>query len=1002
MTSNTSTRDDDQGKLPYLAVVGPQRAATFSGQHLETMANMRFKSFSVEAATRDSLIQKAEIQFPKMLANWAIQAYENYERSQDMDDIQMAVELARGSTQLGLGDDSSCLYNLGTMLLTQYTRIGNMADLKEAIRTIKQAVELIPDNNHPDQATYLNTLANALQSSYAQTGNIVDLEEALNVQKQAVKLTPDESISRETHLNTLGIILDCWYNRTGNTSYLEEAIGVVKQAVELAPDNHSHRATALDNLGIMFRNLYDRTSNITDLEKAISVSKQAVELTPNNDPHRASKLNNLGNKFRSLYDRTRNIADLENAISIAKQAVELTPDDHPKRASRLNNLGLLIESWYYRTNNMADLEKAYDVIQQAIELTPDNHPDRVSWLNNLGALLYTRYWSVGNMADLEKAIDVAKQAVELTPDNHPDRGGRLNTLGVMLENRYQRTGDTTDLEDASSRLCDAWDCQNAIPFTRIKAAARLLPLLAIQSKVAAGIKIGKAVIDLLPAVNTKLLNRGDQQFVISTFAGVAADVCALFLEFHQPIDALEHLEKGRAVIIGQLVDDRHGVIPLGDTHPDLAHRYKDIQSEVNTQIDELGQGIGQAQIADRRRQALAKLDECIQEIRGVAGYERFLLGQAAAEMQQCAVGGVIVVVNMTKFRSDAILISPTAIKTLSLPMLLASDANAWLDEKWRGPEVRRSEKPKKNKKYLEYLTWLWDVCVKIILDEVCITSSAADDMPRIWWVGTGLASSMPFHAAGVHTSGSTKNAFSRVISSYTPSIKALGYAQYRARIMEGARGSLLIVTMPTTPKEASQPYSYTDLPGVVEEREKISNLAAGRIPLEFLDLPSVDQVVDKLPGCSMAHFACHGSTDHKDPSNSRLILQKRGEGQEEAQDFLTVQRVSELSLAHAQIAYLSACSTAENKAARLSDEAIHVVSGFQVAGFPHVVGSLWTSNDRVCVEVASGFYRSLFQQKSTGWSGREVAWAVHEAVMAARKVDMEMPLEWAQFVHFGA
>ena len=119
-------------------------------------------------------------------------------------------------------------------------------------------------------------------------------------------------------------------------------------------------------------------------------------------------------------------------------------------------------------------------------------------------------------------------------------------------------------------------------------------------------------------------------------------------------------------------------------------------------------------------------------------------------------------------------------------------------------------------------------------------------------------------------------------------------------------------------------------------------------------------------------FACHGSTDHADPSNSGLILQRQ-DGQDRQRDRLTVQRVSELSLSGAHIAYLSACSTAENKAERLSDEVIHVVSGFQVDGFPHVVGCLWPSMDRICVEVvADGFYQSLFQPaKSTPWEGRE-------------------------------
>jgi CHAT domain-containing protein len=53
-------------------------------------------------------------------------------------------------------------------------------------------------------------------------------------------------------------------------------------------------------------------------------------------------------------------------------------------------------------------------------------------------------------------------------------------------------------------------------------------------------------------------------------------------------------------------------------------------------------------------------------------------------------------------------------------------------------------------------------------------------------------------------------------------------------------------------------------------------------------------------------------------------------------------------------AYLSACSTAENRASRLQDEVVHLASGFQVAGFSHVIASMRSSNDKVCVEMANG------------------------------------------------
>jgi CHAT domain-containing protein len=88
-------------------------------------------------------------------------------------------------------------------------------------------------------------------------------------------------------------------------------------------------------------------------------------------------------------------------------------------------------------------------------------------------------------------------------------------------------------------------------------------------------------------------------------------------------------------------------------------------------------------------------------------------------------------------------------------------------------------------------------------------------------------------------------------------------------------------------------------------------------------------------------------------------------------------------------------------AVELSDEVIHVVSGFQVAGFPHVVGCLWPSIDSVCVEVANGFYSALFRRGGSLLEKGDVAVALREAVMLVRAEDMGMPRLWAQFVHYG-
>jgi CHAT domain-containing protein len=243
--------------------------------------------------------------------------------------------------------------------------------------------------------------------------------------------------------------------------------------------------------------------------------------------------------------------------------------------------------------------------------------------------------------------------------------------------------------------------------------------------------------------------------------------------------------------------------------------------------------------------------------------------------------------------------------------------------------------------------------------------------------------------------GISRERLSKVISSYTPSIKALAYARNRASRTAEAHGSLLIATMATTP-------GLGDLPGVDKERDKVLRVTDGCLPTEPLEMPNVDKVVESLQRCSIAHFACHGATDHSDPFQSGLLLQKTKGSEPAAVEKLTVKKISELNLVHARLAYLSACSTAANRAILLTDEVIHVVSGFQVAGFPHVVGCLWPSVDRVCTEVAEKFYSSLFRRGGARWTDRDVASALREAVMGVMAEDVGMPLNWAQFVHYGA
>ena len=653
---------------------------------------------------------------------------------------------------------------------------------------------------------------------------------------------------------------------------------------------------------------------------------------------------------------------------------------------------------------MKDLEEAIDTARRAVQLTPSDHPNLSSYLNGLGLWLGRLFERSEEVKDLEEAIDTARRAVQLTPSDHPDLSMHLNNLGLWLGRRFEQSGVMKDLEDTIQCYLRAFDCITAIPLERVKAAARCIGKLAHSHKVLEAVKLGQVALDLLPVVNNRNLDRSDQQFALSGFAGITSDLCAVLILDGRIHEAVEYLERGRANIISRLLDDRSDIPEISREHPNLAQRYQSLVAEVNTPFGTAKDSSTTIAKAMRRREAANELETCLQKIRATPGHERFLLGKTVAQMQGDMCEGHIVIVNVSTIRSDALVMTQGTLQAIPLADLNVKDARRWVRTKWMSK--KKTELRAKNDEFLEYLTWLWHVCVKHILDHISLLHRGEQVFPRVWWIGCGLASSMPFHAAGIHINASRENALSKVISSYTPSVKALGYTHSQIKRIQNEHpmhDQMLITLMPETPQGANDKKRFKRLKGVPVEAKKIERIVSPYVNLVVRTGTDADDILGQLEKCQISHFACHGMSNLIDPSSSGLVLQRLASDGTLEQDYLSVYRISQLQLTHAKIAYLSACSTAENKGAQLRDEVIHIVSGFQVAGFPHVIGSLWPAGDDECVQVTSGFYLELFRDGGVAEiGGQRVACALREAVMAVRAQDLDMPLNWAQFVHFGA
>jgi CHAT domain-containing protein len=911
----------------------------------------------------------------------AVQSYYTYGRTRELKQLDVAVQCARvGCEVTGQSHANHAgLSFLAATLGTRFERSGEMKDLEEAIDTARRAVQSTPPD-HPGLAMYLNNLGNWLRRRFERSGEMKDLEEAIDKARRGTQ-----------------------FERSGEMKDLEEAIDTARRVVQSTPPNHLDLAGHLNNLGTWLGRRFERSGEMKDLAEAINIARRVVQSTPPDHPDLAMYLNNLGTWLGRRFERSGEIKDLEEAIEKARRAVQSTPPDYLDLAIYLNNLGTWLGRRFERSGEMKDLEEAIDTARRAVQSTPPDHRDLAGHLNNLGNWLGRRFERSGEIKDLEEAIDKARRAVQSTPPDHPDLAGHLNNLGTWLGTQFERSGEMKDLEEATQCYQQAFSCIAAVPLERVKAATRCLNNLVDLHKTREAVKLGRDALALLPIVNNRNLDRGDQQSVLSGFAGIASDLCALLLSEGCVHEAVERLEQGRATIISRLLDDRSDVSGLYEEHPKLAEHYQSLVAEVNTPFGSIEDRITSNAKVIRRRKAVRQLDTCLRDIRAIPGHERFLLGQTVAEMQEGMGEGHVAIVNISQIRSDAIVMTQQTLQAIPLSGLNMEEARRWLRTEWR--QRKKTELRKKNQEFLEYLTWLWRICVKHILDHVSTLYTGHQAFPRVWWIGCGLASSMPFHAAGIHANASRDNALSKVVSSYTPSVKALGYARSQVKRIQNdqlTQDQMLITLMPETPRGANDEIGFSTLKGVFQEEEKIVRIVSPYVNPVVCTTPDATSVLSRLETCRMAHFACHGMSNPTDPSSSGLVLQRLASDGTLEQDHLSVSRISHLRLKYAQIAYLSACSTAENKAARLRDEVIHIVSGFQVAGFPHVIGSLWPAGDNECVEVASGFYSSLFRHEGVPeLESRRVALALREAVMVVRAKDMDMPLNWAQFVHFG-
>ena len=919
---------------------------------------------------------------------------------------------------------------LSEALYLKFAVTSDPALLDEAVGAARRAITA-----RPDDPAALAALGVALRDRALLHGNGEDLTAGIDALTHAAQRAVPGSLVQAVTRGHLSRALLTRFTWTGEKADLDATIDFATQAAAV-PAARSAANTGLDNtLAGALLTRFQQTGGERDLDAAITISREAAAALPPAHPDRQGYLALYATALQMRYLRTDQLQFLDESIAASRQLLAGVPDGHTNAALYQMTLAGSLRMRCMETETEAGLDEALELARHALASAPPGHAFGPLLQAELGSTLTVRFMFSEDRVDIDEAVGWLRKA-SADRAGQPRQADFWQQLAFALAIAHQQYGLPDYRDEALDLYARAAENAHASATSRIH-TARLGALFAMDFAPSAASDLMETAVRLLPLAACRQLSRADQQHALGQFAFLSNEAAELALTAggpSAPARALGLLELSRAVLQGQALDTRRDLLDLYAAYPALAGRFQELRdlldapdgpdagfhgTSAHTSPAMLGPALTltpavnlanttaadtagplRPAIGPDRFQAGAEFNALLDQIRGLSGFESFLLPPSPAELTRHADQGPVVAFNVGGSRCDALIVTPSEIELVPLHGLsgdeLASRIDIWETalDLITDPSVERGGTEAAEESLSGVLEWLWDVAAEPVLRHLGYTGTA-ESGPRIWWAPGGFLGMLPIHAAGYHRARAGATVLDRAVSSYTPTVRALSYARERARTTPPARS--LIVAMPTTPG-ADAP-----LPQVAVETDILARLLPS--PTILIEeecavtesIPTRDRVLAALADADIAHFACHAASHPDDPSRSQIFLHDHQDSP------FTVATLLPARLRHAQLAFLSACQTARSEDLDLLDEAIHLTSAFQLAGFPHVIGTLWPIADSVSADVAVRFYERL-QSGPHSLAVADSAQALHDTIQELRDRPgyTALPSLWAAHIHVGA
>jgi hypothetical protein len=851
------------------------------------------------------------------------------ETSSDDESIDVFREALRGSlgnnAQRASADSSELLLNLGSALLRRYGRGNAQEDLDEGITHLDTGIGMLADSE--PRRMGLCQLANALRLRFRQRGDLTDLHTAINELIGVLGVLHAEHPLLGKVLWDLACTTVEHIDTTGEPGQLRHVLRTLAPALRGVAEEDPNRPMALAGFSVLMRRHFLYGADQGALDTAVTTGTQAIEMT-SAAPRRCLMLESLATTLIARYEHTSSMADLDHAATLAREATKLSDETSRAHYSAWAQLGI-IATHKFRRNSQAD--------------------------------------------ELDSAVDLLDHALALMPENAPDRAMVATYLARALQKLHQRTGRRKYYRWARRVLTEASAQVTAPADQRLRAAGMCGRLAAQAQRWAEATESFSTAVELLPLV-TRSKRVVASPSVQQRWASITADAAACALENGQPQLAAELVEHGRSALLADFLPASGELGTLHGEDPDLADEAVRVRRLLDKPPEEpVLTGLDIIDDTQRRQELAESWEDLLQEIRAGSGRANHLHLKPFDDVATVSGEGPVVMVNLSRYRSDALILFGGRVLSVALPKAHPSTAAEYATSLLQAvgtdnPSVSRS------------LDWLWRAVAQPVLDRMGYVTMPGDSQrwPRLWWNVSGSLAFLPLHAA---TSRSGASALDRVVSSYTPSLGTLLAAKNRGPLADHRFRPLV----------AAGSMEQAALTGGLPRQNQVLAQSWPRAEVLSEEDTAPQDMLDSLRKHPWTHI-CEPSVQNPAQPAASLVLARTT-----ADRSLGVVDLGQVPLEVAEFAYLGSCVNTEDPP---SSAATPLGASLSFTGYAHVVSTLWgvESDSRDSVHA---LVMAELADDDSGFAPDRSAIAVHQASRLRRAEAPHDPSSWAAFVHFG-